>query len=160
MVDWHGAMAYAAWEARRTGLPWRLPGASEWEKAARGVDGRFYPWGDHIDPSWCCIHVSHDGPARPIVVDSFPVDCSPWGVRGLGGNVRDWCRDLIGSTDEAPDDDIVPEPLVGDPATRAQRWICGGAWDTGTRNARSAGRGGSLPTARYPNVGFRLVRSL
>ena len=45
-VDWHCATAYAAWKAEREGTPWRLPWDLEWEKAARGVDGRIFPWGD------------------------------------------------------------------------------------------------------------------
>ena len=51
MVDWFGASAYANWYAKKTGRPWRLPSEFEWEKAARGVDGRFYPWGDKFNPS-------------------------------------------------------------------------------------------------------------
>ena len=53
LVDWHAACAYAEWMAQRTGQPWRLPVEMEWEKAGRGVDGRFFPWGDAHDPSWC-----------------------------------------------------------------------------------------------------------
>ena len=64
MVDWHGAQAFAAWESARTGQPWRLPRELAWEKAARGVDGRFYPWGDGFDPSWASMRRSHRG--RPL----------------------------------------------------------------------------------------------
>src|SRR5262249_37019470 len=48
-VSWHNAIAYAAWLAKVTGQPWRLPTEAEWEKAARGTDGRIYPWGDLWD---------------------------------------------------------------------------------------------------------------
>ena len=48
MVDWQAARAYAAYEQRRTGQPWTLPGDLEWEKAARGVDGRRLPWGGSL----------------------------------------------------------------------------------------------------------------
>ena len=65
-VDWHGAAAYLAWWAERTGRPWRLPGELEWEKAARGIDGRFYPWGDFLDPSWCRMRDSARGRGRVI----------------------------------------------------------------------------------------------
>ena len=95
MVDWHGAEAYAAWYAEQTGQPWRLPTSAEWEKAGRGVDGRVLPWGSHVDPLWCCMGASHAGPATPQVVDSYPADVSVYGVRGLAGNVRDWCADVV-----------------------------------------------------------------
>ena len=65
MVDWHGAQAFGAWEAARTGQPWQLPGELAWEKAARGVDGRFYPWGDGFDPSWASMRRSHRAPGYP-----------------------------------------------------------------------------------------------
>lgn len=93
MVDWFGAMAYAEWYAARTGRPWRLPTSAEWEKAARGVDGRTLPWGEHVDPLWCCMRASHTTTAKPHPVDSFPEDVSVYGVRGMAGNVRDWCFD-------------------------------------------------------------------
>ena len=94
MVDWHGAVAYCHWLAGLTGKEWRLPWEMEWSKAARGVDGRWYPWGSRLDPSWCCMRDSHEGRALPAVVDSYPLDISPYGVRGLGGNSRDWCLDV------------------------------------------------------------------
>jgi serine/threonine-protein kinase len=52
-VDWFGASAYTRWRAQATKLPHRLIWELEWEKAARGVDGRRYPWGDFLDPTWC-----------------------------------------------------------------------------------------------------------
>ena len=88
------AVAFGRWEAARRGRPWRLPGDLEWEKAARGVDGRFFPWGDVLDGAWCCWVDSYAGRPLPAVVDSFPVDESTFGVRGMGGNVQDWCADL------------------------------------------------------------------
>ncbi|MFT5686533.1 MAG: hypothetical protein ACI8RZ_007489 [Myxococcota bacterium] len=57
-VDWHGTQAYADWLAKRTALPWRLPSELEWEKAAGRGDGRQFPWGDHLDPTWCGVRRS------------------------------------------------------------------------------------------------------
>ena len=71
-VDWHSAVAFAAWERGRGGRGWRLPGELEWEKIARGVDGRFYPWGDGFDPSWCCGNRSRPGRPLPSVAAGFP----------------------------------------------------------------------------------------
>jgi formylglycine-generating enzyme required for sulfatase activity len=89
MVDWLGAAAFAAWQAARTGQAWRLPHELEWEKGARGVDGRFFPWGDGFDPSWCCIRASHQGRRLPAEVGRYPVDESVYGARDLAGNMRD-----------------------------------------------------------------------
>ena len=50
-ISWHDAVAYCAWRSEREGFEVRLPTESEWEKAARGVDGRWYPWGNRFDPS-------------------------------------------------------------------------------------------------------------
>lgn len=92
-VDWICAMAYSVWLAERTGRSWRLPGELEWEKAARGVDGRFYPWGDGWNASWVCARECHRGRRMPTGVGSFPIDASVYGIRDLGGNAQEWCVD-------------------------------------------------------------------
>lgn len=94
MIDWFGAKAYAAWQSSRDGKGWRLTMEQEFEKAARGVDGRFFPWGDSLDPSWCCMRHSHQGHKLPSVVDSYPIDVSVYGIRGLGGNMREWGEEI------------------------------------------------------------------
>ena len=94
-IDWFGAWAYGQWHAEKTGQPWRLPYELEWEKAARGVDGRFYPWGDAFDPSWCCVRDSHRGPRLPQVVGAFAGDVGPYGVRDMAGGAWDWCADIF-----------------------------------------------------------------
>ena len=93
MVRWSAAVAFAAWETQRCGAMWQLPGELAWEKAARGVDGRVYPWGDFFDASWACLRPSHRGVSLPADVQRFPVDESVYGVRGCCGNARDWCSD-------------------------------------------------------------------
>ncbi|MCA9571444.1 MAG: formylglycine-generating enzyme family protein, partial [Myxococcales bacterium] len=91
-VDQASAAAYATWRAARSGLPWRLPWEDEWEKAARGVDGRRFVMGDFVDPSWAEIRGStSDESVHPV--DAFPLDESVYGVRGLTGGVLDWCLD-------------------------------------------------------------------
>ncbi len=152
-VDWHGAVAYLAWRTEQTGRPWRLPDELEWEKAARGVDGRWFPWGDHLDPSWCCISSSHRGRVLPAVVDSFPVDVSPFGVRGVGGGVRNWCRaDIFASGWET----MVADR--SDPSGGPRRELLasrGGAWSMSARYARCANRMADQPLMRLPFLGFR-----
>ncbi len=157
MVDFAGARAYADWYAARTGLPWRLPYELEWEKAARGVDGRFFPWGDFLDPSFCCIQGSQPGQLLPSSVYGFPGDVSAYGVRGVAGNVRVWCQDPWSR--DGPrirGGRFVPEPESEETNHRALR----GASFAGTsRNARCARRTATIASHRTGAVGFRLVRS-
>ena len=76
LIDWGGAKAYAAWLTQRTRQRWRLPMSLEWEKAARGVDGRIFPWGSFLDPSWCCIRQSHRGAPSIVPIHRYPSDVS------------------------------------------------------------------------------------
>lgn len=160
MVDWCGAMAYAAWWAARTGLPWRLPCEWEWEKAARGVDERPYPWGHAFDPSRACTRLSHAGRPLPARIgEGFEVDVSVYGVRGLAGNVRDWCLDRYA---ELPPDEgsrvEVPSPELELERT-GPRVNRGGFWLGNERDARAADRHFHPPEHRAAELGFRLARS-
>ena len=161
MMDWHGARAYAAWLAERTGQPWRLPAELEWEKAARGVDGRAYPWGDGLDPSFACYRDAHEGRPLPHDVDSFPLDVSPYGVRGMGGNARDWCEDLWTRDDAVPGDLIVrphgADVPVEEDQQRAHR---GGYWFAGGGSVLAAFRYTNSSLNRYPYIGIRMARTL
>ncbi len=94
-ISWHSAVAYAAWRGKRDGRPYRLPTEAEWEKAARGVDGRAFPWGNRFDASLCNSGESNPGRPRPLPVDSFETDVSVYGVRGMAGNARDWTATLL-----------------------------------------------------------------
>ncbi len=101
MVNKLDAEAYCAWRSERDGLPCRLPSEEEWEYAARGVDGRVFPWGNGYDRLISCSSrgVNNDktesghrsGPAR---VDEFPYDVSPFGVRNMGGMAIEWTSSL------------------------------------------------------------------
>ncbi len=141
MVDWHAATAYAAWLAQSTGESWRLPTSLEWEKAARGVDGRLYPWGNRLDATFANLRGSRAGRLLPAVVDSFPTDVSAYGVRGLAGNARDWCSD--------------PSERSAD-----ERHTRGAAWSFSSTLARAAHRPTALATVRSETIGFRVVRSV
>jgi serine/threonine-protein kinase len=157
MIDWHGAMAYAAWKAKGSGLPWRLPSEFEWEKASRGTDGRRHPWGEHIDPSWTHIAGSRPGRSMPAPVDSYPADVSVYGVRGLGGNVQDWCLERFDAPLPADGERVVPQvpTTEGDPLLMAR----GGGWDTTKLATRCAARTRAVASYRSWQRGFRLVRS-
>ena len=141
-VLFEAAWGYAKWMRDTTGHGWRLPSEREWERAARGVDERTYPWGDHFDPSWCCVADSHEGPPKLASVHAYPHDVSPWGVRGMGGNARDWVTE-----DTA---------MAGVLAAPEARWVRGGHYLGIAQFARSALRY-RQPLPRHPGVGFRLV---
>jgi serine/threonine-protein kinase len=162
MVHFGCAVGYARWFADRTGQPWRLLAEQEWEKAVRGVDGRTYPWGDVLDPSWCCIRDSHAGRPRPAVVDSFQVDESVYGARGVGGNVRDWCGDRF--TREGPATPggrvmVVAVERDVDLSPASLRVVRGGHWSGIARHSRCTNRHASEPSCRHANIGLRLGRS-
>ncbi len=156
MIDWHAARAFAAWTSEVTGLPWRLGAEFEWEKAARGVDGRAYPWGDHPDATWMCVRSSHAGAPRPHAIGDFPGDVSPYGVRGMAGNVRDWCLDA-GAEKGAPVDEN-GRIHIGVPEEDLRNYR-GGDWYGLANHARLAYRAWNRPVMRNYSTGFRLFRS-
>ena len=139
-VSWQDAQAYAAWRSARDGCRLELPSEQWWEKAARGVDGRAFPWGDGFDPTLCKMRDSRPGPRGIESVGGFPTDCSPYGVRDQAGGMRDWCGDPT---------------YGGDPRQRPAR---GGAWITFSRVCRAAYRNGFAPDAVLASNGFRLAR--
>ncbi len=159
MVSWHGARAYAAWRAELDGLPWRLPWEVEWEKAARGVDGRAFPWGDHGDPSRARVSGNQEGRPTPAPVGAHEADTSVYGVRGLAGNVCDWVLDVFSEDGpELVDGAFVPPSVSEDP--NASRTVKGGSWCNPLSHARGAFRDGRHPDDRRWVIGFRLARSL
>lgn len=90
MVNYYDAEEYAKWRARTEGFDYRLPTMLEWEKAARGVDGRVYAWGNHFDAAFCLMRASRKGRSTPAPVGSFPLDRSPYGMLDVCGNVAEW----------------------------------------------------------------------
>jgi serine/threonine-protein kinase len=162
-VDWHGARAFLEWRAARTGRPWRQPAAAEREKAARGVDGRWHPWGDAFDPSWCCMSDGHRGRRMPAPVGAHAFDESTYGVRGLAGNVADWCVDPVDAP-RMPNGArlVLPEPSATDGAHRDDRprVFHGGAWSAYARGSRAAHRNRAGASVRLQYLGLRGVWSM
>ncbi len=83
-ISWHNALAYTQWLTQVTGDLWRLPTEAEWEKAARGCDGRLYPWGDQWDPA------QENTIGRRSPVGNNPSGTSPYGVQDMIGIVKEW----------------------------------------------------------------------
>src|SRR5262249_51332862 len=87
-VSWNDVLAYARWLAQITGERWRLPSEAEWEKAARGIDGRRYPWGDEFDQARA--NTGDEDGQGTTPVGSYPGGASPYGVQDMAGNVWEW----------------------------------------------------------------------
>ena len=157
LVTRDAAEAYAQWESSRTNEPWRLPWELEWEKAARGVDGRRFPWGDHPDPSFANVRGSRPTRALPTAIGAQEHDESIYGVRGLAGNVQDWCLDRW-EPSGAPVQNgrQVRRPSTGEELCTVK----GGAWSFVIDAGRCAFRIHRTPVQRRESIGFRLVRSL
>ncbi|MFC2172703.1 SUMF1/EgtB/PvdO family nonheme iron enzyme [Acidobacteriota bacterium] len=145
LISWHDAQAYCTWRSEKDGREVRLPTESEWEKAARGVDGRWFPWGNRFDPSLCNMKLSKRGRTAPCTVDEDPTDVSIYGMRGMGGNVRDWTstEEIEGEGEEA----------------RHSRVVRGGSWDSTSFLCRCASRLSLPPAYVFGNISFRVVRS-
>lgn len=90
-VAFADALAFCDWAADRDGRAVRLPTGAEWEAAARGDDGRPWPWGHAFDPSRCAC--AEGGAWTSAPVDAHPGGASPCGAEGLAGNVWEWVGD-------------------------------------------------------------------
>jgi len=101
-VTWRDAVAYCRWLSQVTGKPYRLPSEAEWEKAARGVDGRIYPWGNQWDASRC--NTIEGGPGDATPVGAYPQGVSPHGLLDMAGNVWEWTSSLYRSYPYQADD--------------------------------------------------------
>jgi formylglycine-generating enzyme required for sulfatase activity len=87
-VSWHDVASYAHWLAHVTGESWRMPTETEWEKAARGTDGRIFPWGNQWDQTRAKL--ADRGLWRTLPVGSYPNGASPYGVQDMVGNIFEW----------------------------------------------------------------------
>jgi eukaryotic-like serine/threonine-protein kinase len=160
LVDWYDAIAYCAWVSQRTGTRVRLPTELEWEKAARGIDGRFYPWGDRFDPTFCLMRESRPHMQQPEPIGTFPLDESPYGVRDMAGGMREWVLDLYPDK-SAELTTSEPEPTAQ--ATRGDsvnRRVRSGVWNGDHKWARAASRSTMPALLRGTGLGFRVAKSL
>ncbi|HSQ63746.1 MAG TPA: SUMF1/EgtB/PvdO family nonheme iron enzyme, partial [Polyangiaceae bacterium] len=159
-IDWFDAVAYCRWRSEVEGAIVRLPTELEWEKAARGTDGRFYPWGDKFDPTFCLMRESRPFVAQPEPIGTFPVDVSPYGVRDMAGGMREWVADVFGK--KTADELLAePEPAAGmERGESTWREVRSGSWRADRKQARAASRGGQFALLTGPGLGFRCARTL
>jgi serine/threonine-protein kinase len=134
------AEAYCAWRTRTTGREWRLPTEEEYEKAARGVDGRRFPWGDLEDASLAKCRDSREVAAQPEPVGTFPSAVSVYGMVDASGNAWQWTSSWF---EEA----------------KRTRVLKGGAWSSPVSNLACRFRLGFEPTIRLATTGLRCARS-
>ncbi len=145
-ILWKEAKGYCAW------IGGRLPTEAEWEKAARGTDGRKYPWGNEWDQERC--NSISGGPHRPEGVGSFPGCVSPYGVLDMSGSMWEWCDDWYGERYYSESLSLDPQG----PASGTRRIIRGGAWMSQPLWLRTAYRFNVPPTTRKADHGFRCVQ--
>jgi formylglycine-generating enzyme required for sulfatase activity len=157
------AMKFCQWLSSRERKKYRLPTEAEWEYAARGKEGRKYPWGncdqrgdlgnfaDRNTVFPWSDHEIDDGFPESSPVGSFPLGASPFGIEDMAGNVWEWCHDFL-------------EPYRGvarvnprGPTSGAKRVHRGGSWKSRFSNLRTTARGANVPNFSCNDLGFRIA---
>jgi formylglycine-generating enzyme required for sulfatase activity len=133
-VNWYEASAYAAWAGGR------LLTEAEWEWAARGEQGREYPWGNE-EPDATRANYYETGPKQAIPVGLYPCGATPEGVEDIAGNVWEWTASWYGQE-------------------QTRKLWRGGSWYNSASYLRASYRGSDEPESRVSYVGFRVAREV
>jgi formylglycine-generating enzyme required for sulfatase activity len=157
------AAKFCQWLSAREKRRYRLPTEAEWEYAARGKDGRKYPWGNNegrpdlanfadcnTEFAWSDRKVN-DGFAESSPVGAFPRGASPFGVEDMAGNVWEWCQDYMEAYRG------VPKTNPRGPAGGLKRVYRGGSWKSRFHSLRVTTRGSNVPNYACNDLGFRIV---
>ncbi len=152
-VDWYEAVAFGRWLSAQLGYEVRLPTEEEWERAARGREGREYPWGAGYRTGYANVDEKNSDAGdwylqQTAAVGIYPHAASVEGVLDLLGNVWEWCLDK-----EERSGQVEPD-TSGD-----SRVLRGGSWFINPASARCSLRRGYAPDLRFYGRGFRLVSS-
>ncbi|TSA11332.1 MAG: hypothetical protein D4R73_04040 [Deltaproteobacteria bacterium] len=139
LVSYQDALDFCRWRSQKEGKNYRLPTEEEWEKAAKGIDGRKYPWGDEFDQEKC--NTAESGIAGTTPVGKYPDGASPYGCMDMAGNVWEW-------TDSWYDE------------SKTTKVLRGGSWSNYEFSGRCANRFWDDPDYRYYITGFRCAKDL
>ena len=157
------AAKFCQWLSSRERRRYRLPTEAEWEYAARGADGRKYPWGNQEGRgdlanfadrntvfAWSDREID-DGFAESSPVGAFPLGASPFGMEDMAGNVWEWCLDFLEPYRGTPK--INPRGAV----SGTKRIYRGGSWKSRFHSLRTTTRGSNVPNYTCNDLGFRIV---
>jgi hypothetical protein len=153
-VSWYDATAFCRWLSARLGYEVSLPTEQQWEKAARGTDGRSFPWGNTYFPGYANVDEPDEyAPVGPTyfrhttAVGLYPQGASPYGAMDMSGNVFEWCRNRV----------TYP---TGSKYKGAEGYVLrGGSWNNNVNIARVTNRYDRVASVRNWRIGFRIVRS-
>ena len=159
-VTWHAARDFCRWASDACGQTIRLPSEAEWEKAARGTNGRVYPWGRREPDAELCNYDRNVGYTTRVGRYS-PQGDSPYGCADIAGNVWEWTRSLWGKEFVKPDYGYPYRAVDGreneDAPEDVPRVMRGGSWLNNRRLARCANRNRDVPDNFTLSVGFRVL---